>query len=159
MHTQSSVDMSVKRKNSELSSSTCKLLNVDNDSDEEYNYEDCTIATGNNGNFTKGDNEDNDEEDDEMYDADYFKYLEADVFDNNSFLSETTLLDTSFSNKQLLSKAVPGTRKYRQIISSTAALAAKVLTKNFKVVNFQCVFMEPNTNKFNSFCIKTNKKN
>lgn len=142
--------MSMKRKNSENSSSTCKLLSVDSNSDEEFNYEA--------GNMGSNVDNDDDEEDDDMSRNDYFKYLEADFHSNNSFLNDTTLLNTNFSNKKLLSKAVPGTRKYQQILCSTPALAAKTLTKNFKVKDFKCVFMEPSTNNLSSFCIKTNVK-
>lgn len=153
--------MSGKRKRSEDANDTRKLLSADdNDFDEEYSGEDDKPVDddfGIVGTIDEDDEDDNDDDED-FYDDDYFKYLEADSPDNNSFLNETIPLLNSFSNQSLLTKAVPGTRKYHQIITSTPALAAKILTKNFKVKNFQCVFMEPNANNLTSFCIKTNSK-
>lgn len=154
--------MSGKRKRSEDANDTRKLLSADdNDFDEEYSGEDDKPVDddfGIVGTIDEDDEDDNDDDDEDFYDDDYFKYLEADSPDNNSFLNETIPLLNSFSNQSLLTKAVPGTRKYHQIITSTPALAAKILTKNFKVKNFQCVFMEPNANNLTSFCIKTNSK-
>lgn len=108
-------------------------------------------------NADEDDNDDDDDDDEYMYDDDFFKYLETDLQDDNSiFNASTTIVKNSFSNEKLLSKALPGTRKYHQIITSTPALAAKTLTQNFKVVDFQCVFMEPTITGLQSFCIKTN---
>lgn len=172
--------MSGKRKNTENSTAPCKLMTANknnnrdennSDSDEEYNYEDDKQSVGDNEgvdlDYTAADededdddnnNDNDDEEDDDLYNDDYFKHLEAYFPDDNSFLKETVQLNNSFSHKPLLSKAVPGTRKYEQIINSTPVLAAKMLTQNLKVINFQCVFMEPNVNNMTSFCIKTNSK-
>lgn len=151
--------MPMKRKLSENINLSRKLLNLNNDSDEEFNYEvDNQGDDGGNGVNIMLDDGNISYDDDDMYDDDYFKYLEEDFFEDNSLLNETTLLNNKFSNKSLLLKAKPGTRKYEQIVTSTPALAAKILTKNFKVVNFECVFMEPSANEFVSFCIKTNSK-
>lgn len=51
-----------------------------------------------------------------------------------------------FSAKDLLSKAVPGTRLYDRIMTSTPVLASRILTEHLDVQSMKIAYMDPNMN-------------